>query len=150
MMSSANFNLCAWSYNSRLQHDTGICFRFWVMRLNAHDDMLSFLEQVARYSQGHTCSCFLFLFGGLNFPTGIDKHSAAIDTAILVFADTSMSSYGTTVITCKGNQSSFVMSKSRVMPLQKRSRLELMATVIDARLAKQRARVVAVPQTFIV
>ena len=55
-----------------------------------------------------------------------------------VFADASTKAYGAVAYLCEGQQSSLVMARTRVAPLKTKTlpRLELMAAVIGARLAK--------------
>ena len=55
-----------------------------------------------------------------------------------MFADASTKAYGVVAYLCEGQQSSLVMSRTRVAPLKTKTlpRLELMAAVIGARLAQ--------------
>ncbi|XP_053372954.1 uncharacterized protein LOC123560639 [Mercenaria mercenaria] len=69
--------------------------------------------------------------------TADDIHNVDVHTTLHVFADASLRAYGAVAYLCRGNQSAFVMSKTRVAPLKELTlpKLELMAAVIAARLA---------------
>ncbi|XP_065902524.1 uncharacterized protein [Dysidea avara] len=55
-----------------------------------------------------------------------------------VFCDASKKAYGAVIYICEGDQTSFVMAKTRVVPMKSHTlpRLELMAAVVGSRLCK--------------
>ncbi|XP_053388749.1 uncharacterized protein LOC123533693 [Mercenaria mercenaria] len=74
----------------------------------------------------------------VKFSRLIFKSSEADDNTLHVFVDSSIQAYGAAAYLCRGKESRLIMAKSRVAPLKKLTlpKLELMAAVIGARLAK--------------
>ena len=72
-------------------------------------------------------------------------------TVLHIFADASPRAYGTCAYLCRNGISTLVMSKTRVAPLKALTlpRLELMATVIGARLARHIMDSIHIEEVFL-
>ena len=83
-----------------------------------------------------------------NFTATDDTYRA---TVLHVIADTSPRAYGTCAYLCRNEISTLVMSKTRVAPLKALTlaRLELMATVLGARLATHKLNSIHIEEVFL-